>query len=188
MKFILPPNSPQRFDVILPFKPRSIYPVYYYDYERLLMLVPMEMEQVRKFSTSRCKETPIARRNLQVWVNTLGEALYNPVMWHYRPNAKSNKYIFEIRGMHRTRALEALNFNFIYIYFVIGKYTGLPNEVVRIMRKNIRNPTISTYPKKCSKCDTSIYKYFKVDDLTRFYKCKICGYEGSNQHIYPEPM
>jgi hypothetical protein len=184
---MLPPNQPRRFDVKLTHPPRAMHPFFYNSPQVFATLVAVPMEHLRQVSTGRCKETPQARRNLQQWIETLGPALYNPVLWIRKPNARW----ITIKGQHRTRALKALDFDLVYAYVVIGDYNAIPNNIVKVMRKNGVRPTYSTWHAQCANCHKQITKgrYTQIDDdYTRHYDCFYCRHVGTNREPYPEPV
>jgi len=218
---ILPANQPRRFDVELPFSPRMMFPVHMegtndnpeYDdrpeYEEWqgrnwsLNLIMVPMDSVRMMFTFNRTETPEARKNLQVWVNNLGEALYNPLWWRvgfpqleYRTRRhggrwphRQNPLIDRRHGTHRIRTLEALDFDFVYVYFQTGQPYRFPRSEEWQMRRNERPPVTSTTTGTCKKCGGGI-RWHGGRDLTKstLYTCKNCGYDGERPAIYPEPV
>ena len=82
------------------------------------MLVKIQMNIPRKLFKIKATETFEARQNLQIWVDNLGPALYNPIEWRWKPHRKTKA---TYRGSHRLRALEALDFNFVYAYQIFGR-------------------------------------------------------------------
>jgi len=209
----LPANKPGRFDVKLPFKPRRMYPVHiagrnqnpnseYYGTRWEIDLIMVPMESVRKMFTFNRKETPEARKNLQIWVNNLGPALYNPLWWRIFPDGKAHEprhggrwphrqhpHIDRVHGTHRIRALEALDFDFVYVYFQTGAVDRIPPEELMQMKRNERPPTINTAYGICEKCGKTV-KWEGGRDLTKAtkYTCRFCGHEGLRPPVYPEPV
>ncbi len=205
----LPPNNQGRFDVTLPDPPRGMYPIHveqknmnkkgkYYGEPFTVDLIMMPMESVRQTFPVKCRETPQARKNLQIWVDNMGPALFNPVWWRVahepikKPGKRLNQWLRIVQGNHRLRALEALDFDFIYVYFQIGAAFKTSKKKLELMKRNHRVPT-HAIGNKCPQCEKpikcSLYGIKKPDGSTgRRMKCRHCGYVGYMPIIYPEPM
>ncbi len=208
----LPANKPGRLDVKLKYPPRRMFPFHaegvtknekskFYGKPWTCDIIAVPMESVRKTFKFKRTRTAKARRNLQVWVNHLGPALFNPVAWRLKRfyvdrKERSSKYlrkmglhIRQIDGSHRIRALEALNFNFIYIYLILGIPSYSNRHRVGI-RRNER-PAISYHHKKfnrCQKCGKQVKYVVSKSGLKQIYKCQHCGDAGSRIMVYPEPV
>lgn len=206
----LPANKPRHLDVI-PHPPRKMFPVHiegmhdvaenmWYGTPWVIDLIMVPMESVRRMFGFKSVNTPEARKNLQTWVNNQGPALYNPVWWQlylggpYPPRHggrfphRKTPWIDRVHGTHRIRALEALDFDFIYVYFQMGPVGRFPSDQTWQMKRNERPPTMYTVFGKCDKCGKSI-RWTGGRDVTKAtkYKCR-CGHEGSRDPIYPEPV
>jgi len=182
MKPTLPANKPNRFDVKLTHKPRPMYPVHAQGKGWSLSLIMIPMEVIRSLMGFKA-----ARKNLQIWVNNLGPALYNPNGW----KIKDNKIIWW--GTHRLRALEALDFNFVYMYQAIGNVPSIiSDEETKKKKLNNREPTqLRLHPVPCEKCGklVSRWKPKRPKSLNlRCYKCESCGHEFVTEVVYPEPV
>lgn len=184
----------------------------FYNSRWTIDLIAVPMESVREWFKFNRKDTPESRQNLQVWVNNQGEALYNPVWWRliFRGNSinpnhqlksynrrrggrfphRQHSHIERQHGTHRIRALEALDANFVYVYFEAGVHHRIPrDQEKRQMRRNERPPITSTTSDVCDKCGKGV-RWEGGRDLTKstFYTCKTCGHKGSRPPVYPEPM
>lgn len=164
-------------------------------------LIAVPMESVRKTFKFKRIETPKARANLQIWVNNLGPALYNPVTWRLQGFYKARKlspsrhlkkvglFIRQYDGQHRIRALEALNFNFIYLFLAFGVPTMSKvqkAEIATLFRPAIRyhKPRRS----RCEKCKKRIKWVASRDARKLTYKCPHCGHTKKLVIVYPEPV
>jgi len=150
-------------------------------------------------------------KNLQTWVDHLGAALYNPVWWRYHKTplpARHTRYPHRIghyeilHGCHRLRALERLDFPYIYVYMHRGRTYWNPSnpnwtaEVQKKLTVNVKEPITYTLHGICEKCGAGVRwgtnrtkgeggaDQFKSTE----YTCKNCGCEGIRPEIYPEPV
>lgn len=150
----LPPNSFRRGR--LPFKPRRMLPVHLEDKTKkgeiwTLDLVMIPMSSIRKmFKFEKIEHWD----NLEIWADSLGEALYNPLWMRIQtlePHQQidvlidvKHPYIELISGHRRIRVLEAYDFNFVYVYLWIGPWEGFPNELRPFTDVNNRAPALSS--------------------------------------------
>ncbi len=209
----LPALTIRSTDIKLPFPPRKMYPVHiagvnrdprseYFNTRWSIDLIAVPMESVRLLFKFKSPRTPESRRNLQVWVNNLGEALYNPLWWRIFPGGKDypprgggrwphrqHPYIDRVHGTHRIRALEALDANFVWVYFQVGAPSRVPRSELYQMKRNERPPTVSTTTGNCENCGARI-QWEGGRDLTKStkYVCKACGHHGERPPVYPEPV
>lgn len=209
----LPANTPRRTDIKLSYPPRKMFPVHivgvnkdkknsYYGNVWAIDLIMVSMESVRRMFGFEQKGTEKQRRkNLQIWVNHAGPALYNPLWWQIfldgprgprhggRFPHRKHPFLDRVHGTHRIRALEALDFDFVYVYFQTGNIDYIPQEELYQMKRNERVPTMQTQYGVCDKCGNNI-RWSGGRDLTKStrYECRSCGYKGSRPPIYPEPV
>jgi len=149
-------------------------------------------------------------KNLQIWVDHLGPALYNPVWWRYHSKPLPPRHTryphrdghYEIlHGCHRARALERLDFPYIFAYIHYGRTYWNPSnpnwtrEVTDQFEINNKEPIIYTHHGLCEKCGNGVRwggpskgeggaDNFKATK----YTCGHCGYNGVRPEIYPEPV
>jgi hypothetical protein len=186
---MLPANKPRRFDIELKYKPREMHPVYYDSSDWSITLEALDINIIRETGI-KCVETPEARENLQTWVDNMGPALYNPVV--YRPLDTPYPWKYGSRsGGHRVRALEALDFNFMYVYLIRGEEPSTIPRRVRIdMDNNNKSPIVSARSPKCEVCGgiTSTKRIVDRSFGKRHIKCLKCGHTYSIPLVYPEPV
>lgn len=214
-KATLPANAPGRSDVQLKYAPRGMFP---YHAEGITVrtnkysvpfvgkpwtydLIAIPMESVRRTFRFHKAEDPRVRRNLQIWVDNLGPALYNPVAWRLQmfykmrpPTAgkylvKKGTYIRQIDGAHRIRALEALDFNFVYLLFALGFPTISEEQQAEMML--LFKPAFRYYRprrKTCVKCKQHVRWITSKDGLKVVHKCTHCGHNLVEVLTYPEPV
>ena len=192
---LLPPPTTNQTNIKLKYKPRPLFPVHYYcktnNEINSIDLISLPMYNIRGWTGIKSLKTSESQHNLQVWVNNLGPALYNPIEWKWK--LEDHKRPVTWRGAHRLRALEALDFNYIYVYQIIGnKIPPLPKHEIEKMKKNRMVPTQKTSSRSipCEKCGwLNSWKIKKPKLLNlRYYKCKVCNYYFETEVVYPEPM
>lgn len=164
-------------------------------------LIAVPMESVRQTFKFKRAETPRARENLQIWVNNLGPALYNPVTWRLQMFYKARKlsppgrllkkglYIRQYDGMHRIRALEALDFNFIYLFLTLGVSTLSKKQKAEIA--TLFRPAVRFHQRRvsrCTKCKKRIKWVASLDARSFTYTCSHCGHKNKLAIVYPEPV
>ena len=156
---------------------------------------------------------PVSMVNLQMWINHLGPALYNPIWWreHEVPlPPRRSRYPWRIgkyehlHGGHRCRTLERLQLPYIFVYVHRGPTFVNPSnpnwrEVSHRLQENDIDPIVGTLYGICENCGRSI-KWSgpaKTGDRrtsgaeglkSTLYKCRECGSIGQRTEIYPEPM
>ena len=147
-------------------------------------LIRIPMKQVRTLTGFKKKEGKESDENLRVWLRNLGEALYNPSYWKLRDNR-----MILYHGNHRVRALEALDFNFIYVYLEIGEAPPLDRSQSLQLTVNDRYPVLNERYVCCSKCGEQA-KWVSKNNCTipMTYQCLKCGYTETVSPIYPEEM
>ena len=211
----LPANEPRRFDVSLEYPPREMFGFHIegitvatkdrYSHPHVGKpwtwdLIAVPMETVRKTFEFKRVETPRARENLQIWVNNLGPALYNPITWRLQEFYKARKpspggllrkglYIRQYDGMHRLRALEALDFNFVYLLLAFGfpTQTGEQRAKTALLFRPAIRYHLPNY-KKCTRCKGPIRWIVDQDAREKSYKCIRCGDIRVQALVYPEPV
>lgn len=214
-KAILPANKSGCSDVKLKYPPRKMFALHTegvtiergkYSLPHIGKpwtwdLIAVPMETVRRTLGFKKVKSVRARENLQIWVDNLGPALYNPITWRLQqfyelrrvsPSAhltKKGLYIRQYDGSHRIRALEALDFNFVYLLFALGFPTISKEQrakIAMLFRPAIRYHTALI--RKCGKCKKSIKWVVSKDKRIWSYKCPNCGYALVYPAVYPEPV
>lgn len=155
---------------------------------------------------------PNSYKNLQIWLDHQGPALYNPIWWvntefPYRhagrfPHAIG--YFADLHGSHRCRALERLQLPYIFVFIHKGPtYCNPTNPGWYLhsnkMNNNDLNPITYTEHGLCEHCGQSIRwegppktgdpKTSGAENFkATLYKCQKCGYIGQRPEVYPEPV
>lgn len=213
-KAILPANKSGRHDVKLKYPPRKMWPFHaegvtiqttkysvpFIGQPWTYDLIAVPMETVRRTFKFKRRETPKALANLQIWINNLGQALYNPVTWRLqnyyasRPTSpqgvfKQGLYVRQYDGTHRIRALEALDFDFVYLFFSFGFATM--SKVQRAEISMLFKPATRYRGKRysvCGTCKGKVQWKRSADKRSFSYKCPHCGHTAIDVLIYPEPI
>jgi len=208
MKF---PNP--RCNLVTVPKPRELKPIFIEGKDQFgdywyCKLEKISMETVRKeFGFPEIHEDTY--KNLQIWLNHLGPALYNPVWWRFHPISlapRRTRYPHRIghyeilHGCHRARALERCDFPYVYALIHYGRTywnPSNPNWQKQAHKLNVNDvePITYTIYGRCDKCGNKVKwsgppksqggtNHYKAT----IYKCNKCGYIGERPEIYPEPM
>jgi len=155
---------------------------------------------------------PETYKNLQIWLDHLGPALYNPVWWRYHKvplGERRTRYPHRIghyeilHGCHRLRALERCDFPYIFALIHRGPtYVNPSNpnwvrnrEIETKLKLNVEEPIIYTFHGICEKCGASVRwggppkGQGGTDNYkSTLYNCGRCGFNGRRPEIYPEPV
>lgn len=155
---------------------------------------------------------PDSYKNLQIWLDHQGPALYNPIWWIKMEERLSRHtryphtvgYYNDLHGSHRIRALERLQLPTIFVYIHQGPTFVNPSNPAWFLHSNKLNlndiePIVYTEHGICEKCGshirwsgppktgdpkTSGAENFKAT----LYQCPKCGYTGTRPEVYPEPV
>lgn len=115
------------------------------------------------------------------WITNMWEALYNPINVWGRPDGKNAI----LKGRHRFRLLDAMGCKNVYFYrleattYKTGKLY-IPNDIVKIISKNDRQPKKGTMDGICEHCGSyTKWKRVSINAINdvRLY-CRICGEEN----------
>jgi len=120
-------------------------------------------------------------RVLQAWVDSQGEALYNPI-WVYRDGS----YFRVFDGVHRLRSLTALDASHIWLYLSDGvRFQGNTYPYGKL---NSRPPRRGTRAAICSGCGGVVgVANLRIGGGWRMYRCKVCGH-GAKFVPYPRSV
>ena len=174
----------------LVYKPRKMTPFHSEGEGWSIDLIMVPMKSVRSvihrdsnrsiFSFKRVG-TEEGCKNLETWLRNLGNALYNPLFWEVKNNAIEYKH-----GNHRLRALEALDFDFVYVYLKTGNSIEKWRGSITI---NDMPPELNERLISCHSCGR-LAKWISKNDCTipMTYKCLNCEHTQTVPPIYPEPI
>lgn len=173
----------------LEYKPRKMTPLHLEGVGWMIDLLAVPMKSVRSiihrgsnrpiFSFNRVG-TEEGDKNLETWLRNLGNALYNPLFWEIKNNVIEYKH-----GNHRLRALEALDFDFVYVYLKTGNNIEEGSGAITI---NDMPPILNERLVYCSVCGDKA-KWISKNDCTipMTYECS-SGHTQTVPPIYPEPI
>lgn len=184
---MLPPNKPQRdLGVTLPYRPRPIERVQfagnYYNTVWCIYTLAVSMPSLRESFGCKYKENWVAQQNLQIWINNLGDALYNPLRWFLGPHRRRTD------GNHRMRVMEALDFDFAYVYVIVNHDTLTPQEWTDLSI-NDRAPKLSSRwgQDVCKRCGYTVM-WKRYNKMLRGYECEKCNQQIYAPYVFPEPV
>lgn len=168
-------------------------------------------ELLENFAFSDHQEEGSYKR-LQIWLDHLGPALYNPIWWIKMENKVIRRtryphtigYYNDLHGSHRCRSIEALQLPYFFVFVHQGPTFVNPSNPAWFLHSNKLNnndvePITYTEHGLCEKCNTSIRwegppktgdpKTSGAENFkSTLYKCQRCGYVGQRPEVYPEPV
>lgn len=119
--------------------------------------------------------------NVQLWVDNLWEAMYNPLwMRKYEDGSIGKRWDYGVfDGHHRMRLFDALDANCIWGYVQNIKHFVRPSWVKNILISNKRSPRRGTFSGPCPKCREDVrYKAYPQENhrlIGGILKCSRCG-------------